>query len=189
MPTNISEEYTAVIFSTLKTEDVGSHLPGYTMWWARASCEQLVSCFSNKKIRRWELMTLTLEGAIFFYFSHGVRLSPLGTAATLWPILPASDDRYWWLWSNRWNTYWEREPKYSEKSYPSATLPTTNPTSPNLGSNPGRRGGKPATNRLSHGIWKEVTLNLHCSWTGIGRLSMTYPGQQSKPVPPRRQIW
>jgi hypothetical protein len=26
------------------------------------------------------------------YFSHGVRLSPLGTAATVWPIVPAPDD-------------------------------------------------------------------------------------------------
>jgi hypothetical protein len=33
----------------------------------------------------------------------------------------------------------------------SATLSTTNPTWPELGSNPGRSGGKPATNRLSYG--------------------------------------
>jgi hypothetical protein len=30
-------------------------------------------------------------------------------------------------------------------------LSTTNPTWPDLGSNPGRRGGKPLTNRLSYG--------------------------------------
>jgi hypothetical protein len=31
---------------------------------------------------------------LFFYFSHGVRLtvSPLGIAATVWPIVPAPDD-------------------------------------------------------------------------------------------------
>jgi hypothetical protein len=34
---------------------------------------------------------------------------------------------------------------------PSSSLSTTNPTSPDLGSNPGRRDGKPATNRLSYG--------------------------------------
>jgi hypothetical protein len=34
---------------------------------------------------------------------------------------------------------------------PSATLSTTNPTWPDLGSNQGRRGGKTATNRLSYG--------------------------------------
>jgi hypothetical protein len=30
-------------------------------------------------------------GSIFF--PHGVRLSPVGTAATVWPIVPAPDDR------------------------------------------------------------------------------------------------
>jgi hypothetical protein len=44
-----------------------------------------------------------------------------------------------------------RETKYSEKTCLSATLSTTNPTWPNPGSNLGRRGGKPATNRLSYG--------------------------------------
>jgi hypothetical protein len=41
------------------------------------------------------------------------------------------------------------ETTYSEKTCPSATLSNTNPTWPNLGSNPGRRSGKSATNRLS----------------------------------------
>jgi hypothetical protein len=43
------------------------------------------------------------------------------------------------------------KPKYWEKTSPSATLSTTNPTWHDLGSNPGRRGGKPATNHLSYG--------------------------------------
>jgi hypothetical protein len=34
---------------------------------------------------------------------------------------------------------------------PSATLSTTNLTLTDPGSNPGLRGGRPATNRLSHG--------------------------------------
>jgi hypothetical protein len=34
----------------------------------------------------------------------------------------------------------------SEKTCPSAALSTTNPTRPDQGSNPGRRGGKPADN-------------------------------------------
>jgi hypothetical protein len=37
------------------------------------------------------------------------------------------------------------------KTCPSATLSTTNTTWTDLGSNPGLRGGRPATNRLSHG--------------------------------------
>jgi hypothetical protein len=84
----------------------------------------------------------------FIYFSHGVRLSPLGTAATVWSIVPAPCDR--WLWRNRWNANWEGKPKYSEKTCPSATLSITNPTWPDPGSNSGRRVGKPATNRLSY---------------------------------------
>jgi hypothetical protein len=43
------------------------------------------------------------------------------------------------------------KPKYSEKTYRSATLSTTNPTWLDPGLNPGHRGGKPATNRLSYG--------------------------------------
>jgi hypothetical protein len=53
--------------------------------------------------------------------SGGVRLSPVGTSATNWPIVPAPDDRWWWVWSSRWN-------EYSEKTCPSTTLSTTNPT-------------------------------------------------------------
>jgi hypothetical protein len=40
-------------------------------------------------------------------------------------------------------------PKYSEKTCSSATLSTTNPIRPDLGSNPGHHGGKLATNHLS----------------------------------------
>jgi hypothetical protein len=75
----------------------------------------------------------------------GVRLNPLGTAATTGP-----DDRWWWLWSNWWNEDWQGKPKYSEKTCPSATSSTTNPTL-DPGSNPGRRGGEPPANRLSYG--------------------------------------
>jgi hypothetical protein len=81
----------------------------------------------------------------FLISLNGVRLSPLGTSATNWSIAPAPDDR-WWVWSSRWNENWQRKPKYSEETY--RTWFTTNPTWPDLGSNPGRRCGRPATNRL-----------------------------------------
>jgi hypothetical protein len=55
------------------------------------------------------------------------RLSPLGTSATSWPIVPAPDHR-WWTWSSRWNEKWQGKPKYSEKTFPNATSSTTNPT-------------------------------------------------------------
>jgi hypothetical protein len=43
------------------------------------------------------------------------------------------------------------ETKYSEKPFPSVAFSTSNPTWPDRGLLPGRRGGKPATNRLSYG--------------------------------------
>jgi hypothetical protein len=75
-----------------------------------------------------------------------VRLSPLGTSATNWPIVPAPDGR-WWVWSSRWNENLQGKSKYSEKTCPSCTLSTSNSTWPDLGSNLGRRCEKPATNR------------------------------------------
>jgi hypothetical protein len=55
-----------------------------------------------------------------------------------------------WWWRSWWNEDWQGKPKYSEKTCPSATLSNTNPTWPDPVSNPGRRGGKPVTNRLSY---------------------------------------
>jgi hypothetical protein len=95
-----------------------------------------------------------------------VRLRPLGTSANNWLIVPAPDGK-WWVWSGGWNENWQGKPKYSEKTCPSATLSTTNPTWPDLGSNPGRRGGKLATNRLSYGAaymevsWDSFDLGLY----------------------------
>jgi hypothetical protein len=87
-----------------------------------------------------------LDCLFFVSWSAAVRLSPLVTSDTIWPIVPASDDGWWWVWSGRWND-WQGKPKYSEETCLSATLSTTNPT----WRDPDRRGGKPATNRLSYG--------------------------------------
>jgi hypothetical protein len=88
----------------------------------------------------------------FFLFSWGgVRLSPLDTSTTNWPIVPASDVGWWWMRSSRWNENWQGKPKYSEKTCPSATLSTINPTWTDLGSNTGCRRENPVTNRLSYG--------------------------------------
>jgi hypothetical protein len=46
---------------------------------------------------------------------------------------------------------WQGKPKYSEKTCPNTTLSTTYLISADPASNPGRRGGKSATNRLSYG--------------------------------------
>jgi hypothetical protein len=100
-----------------------------------------------------------------FFIASGVGLSPL-YCGHFWPIVPAPDDGWGWLWSNWWNEDWQGKPKYSEKTCPSATVSTTNPTWPDPESNPGRRGGKPATNRLSYGaalpkrLWYESSQPL-----------------------------
>jgi hypothetical protein len=79
-----------------------------------------------------------------------------------WPIVPAPDDR--WLWINWRNENRQGKPKYSEKTYPSTTLSTTNPTWLELGLNPGRCGGKPATNHLSYGAASpDAYSNVACT--------------------------
>jgi hypothetical protein len=60
-----------------------------------------------------------------------------------------------WEANNWWNEDWQGKPKYS-----SATLFTTNPTWADPGSNQGRRGEKPATNRLSYGAARISNLDL-----------------------------
>jgi hypothetical protein len=84
-----------------------------------------------------------------------------------------------WLWGwriIRWNEDWQGKPKYSEKTCPIATLSVTNPTWPDSGSNPGRRGGKPATNRFSYGAATTYWLqraSLTC-WSRTTRCSQEW---------------
>jgi hypothetical protein len=74
----------------------------------------------------------------FSYFSlvswGRVRLGPLGTSATNWPIVPAPDGRWWWMWSRWSKENWRWKPKYSKKTCPIVTSFTINPTWPDLGS-------------------------------------------------------
>jgi hypothetical protein len=55
----------------------------------------------------------------------------------IWIIFPCNGAPVEWNWEG--------------KTFPSATLSTTNLTRTDPGSNPGLRGGRTATNRLSHG--------------------------------------
>jgi hypothetical protein len=61
------------------------------------------------------------------------------------------------------------KPKYSEKTCPSTTLSTTNPTWLDPDSNLGLRDAKPATNRLSYGAAQEenkwIKNMFHYSFT------------------------
>jgi hypothetical protein len=112
---------------------------------------------SNVKLRKlfWSeyfmvIIFDSMEVVRIFFIASGMGLSPL-YCGHFWPIVLAPDVRWGWLWSNWWNEDWQGKPKYSEKTCPSSTLSTTNPTWSDPGLNPDGRGGKPATNLLSYG--------------------------------------
>jgi hypothetical protein len=124
-------------------------------------------------------------GITFFLVSWGgVRLSPLGTSAINWLIVPAPDDRWWRVWSCRWNENRQGKLVYSEKTCPSATLSTTNPTWPDLGSNPGRRGGKPAPNHLSYDTVTGITLNWMSGMEALQLVPRSRKRGSIHPLPP-----
>jgi hypothetical protein len=77
------------------------------------------------------------------------KLGPLGTSATEWPIVPAPGDynegEFGGMKIGRGNRSTRRKPA------PAPLCPPQIPLDQTPGSNPRRRGGKPATNRLSYG--------------------------------------
>jgi hypothetical protein len=66
--------------------------------------------------------------------------------------------------------------KYSEETCPRSTLSTTNPTCLDQGLNPGRLGGKPATNRLSYGAAHPYALLCHYALCGRVEQSRDFLG-------------
>jgi hypothetical protein len=74
-----------------------------------------------------------------------------------------------WLWGWRiwWNKDWQEKSKYAEKTWPIATLSTANPIWPVLDENPGRRGGKPTTKRLSYGAacYQKYSWGVRGGWS------------------------
>jgi hypothetical protein len=51
-----------------------------------------------------------------------VRLGPIRMSASTWLIVPAPDDEWWWVWSNRWNN-WQGKLNNSEKTCPAPLCP------------------------------------------------------------------
>jgi hypothetical protein len=125
--------------------------------------------FSRQPAHKWRWGCQPYAPAALFLFffirivGGGVQLGPLGMAATDWPIVPAPGDYDNGEFGGM--KIGSRKSKYWEEIYPSSTLSTTNPTWPDPGSNPGRRGGKPATNRLSYGAARlPLFISQEDSW-------------------------
>jgi hypothetical protein len=76
-----------------------------------------------------------------------------------------------WLWSSRWDGNWQGKLKYFERTCHNTILSTINSTWPDLGSNPGRRDGNPATNHFSYGTAFESRLWGPHRGKGAGALS------------------
>jgi hypothetical protein len=71
---------------------------------------------------------------------------------------------------SQWNVNWKGKPKYSEKIRHNATLSTRHSTWPDMGSIPGRRSGKPETNRLLCDTPVTTCCLVHVYWCfGNGR--------------------
>jgi hypothetical protein len=68
------------------------------------------------------------------------------------------------LMEHQWNEIDRENRQLGEKTCPSATLSTTNPTWTDPGSNPGFRSERPATNRLSHGTAHTAGYSLTTSY-------------------------
>jgi hypothetical protein len=84
----------------------------------------------------------------------GVQLGPLGTAATDRPIVPAPAD---YDDGKFFGMKLAGEIEVLGENPPQCNFVIKNPTWPDPGSNLGRRGGKPGTNRLSCGA---ATANI-----------------------------
>jgi hypothetical protein len=91
-----------------------------------------------------------IQSLASLFCSGGVRLCPLGTRASIRPIVLAPDGGRWWVGSGRWNENWQGKPKYSKKTLLSAALSTTNPTWRFLSWKPSGCGGNPATNHVTY---------------------------------------
>jgi hypothetical protein len=96
--------------------------------------------------------------AYAYFFGEGPRSRCYGRTAALRLIVQPCDedkDDQYFHFSKSWSTGGmkltgeNRSTRW--KTCPSATLSTTNPTWTDPGSKPGLRGGRQATNRLSHG--------------------------------------
>jgi hypothetical protein len=92
----------------------------------------------------------------------------LWPAVTNWPVIHPPVDivcvwKAWWNDIDRW-----KPQNLEKKTCPSATIPTTNPTSTDPGANPGLRGKRP-TNQVSHDTaLPYMYLRTYNLFSGVG---------------------
>jgi hypothetical protein len=131
-------------------------------------CENLKSNTAHFMGAITILLCISYEAIFFYLFSwSGTELTILrpfiGLLYQAWMI--DGDD----CGAISGMTAWQGKPQYSEKTCPSATFSTTNPTRLDPGSNLGRRGGMPATNRLSDAT--AITYNYCVLYLGAYSVS------------------
>jgi hypothetical protein len=126
--------------------------------------ERIIMCIYTKGIKHIEnkLRLKRILGGGALSSSPSSWGETESTAATVWPIVPAPDDRlwwWWWLWSHRWDVNLQGKRKYTEETCSSVTLATTNPIWPDPGSNP-------ATNHLSYGAGSNTWFSFQSKLVG-----------------------
>jgi hypothetical protein len=124
------------------------------------SCSSYIQRRRSCSIEKAGLSWNKLRNLCNFFNSHSGGWSPNWVHSARRPLVAHCTCPGWlWGWRIWWNENLQGNPKYSEKTYPSATLSTTNPTLRHPGANPDLRCGKPANNRLSYGAAQEIYVS------------------------------
>jgi hypothetical protein len=117
----------------------------YLLSKSRDLCESCTFPFAMKDWSKKRKPSFGLFVRLIFFFFCIVGVESRSTRHCGHLMAYCVSPGWLWQWRNRWND-WQGKPKYSEKTCPSAALPTKNPTCCPY-ANPGRRGGKPASIR------------------------------------------
>jgi hypothetical protein len=113
-------------------------------------------CIQHKTVHQQSLVITNIAHTIYTVsqaccgcFCYSCRRSEtVWTVATNGPIVhPPGNTR---VWRDMVEWYWQRKPKNSDKTFPSITLSTTNPTWTDSAMNSCLRDDRPASNHLSH---------------------------------------
>jgi hypothetical protein len=131
------------------------------------SCKQKfrVPQKADNFLTKWVTISLSKVSASYYFFnSNSGGWSPAGSIRNVGHKLAYCTRPGWlWWWRIWWNDDWQRKPKYGENR-PQCHFVHHKSHMTWPGANPGRRDGKPATNRLSYGTDLLHTVSY---WTRI----------------------